>query len=738
MHWRSPRSSSSTRHNVQRIRRGVMLYPSPLRQRRKLQQIRLPSEIQRQLARSPAHRDKERSIMQLLRGIERFTQPLIAHRILVSAGLSAACGIVLNSLYPLHEMNPLLQMIALQRSAIYHGLVGSYMLFQFTTPFLVVSILLSMAYVHFYSPDVNRIAGRLPQYPDPRTRQNLSLVLGEVHDQLTPRPSPAPIWLTLPERGLYTGIAVIGAIGSGKTQALILPAMRQLFADCANNPQRKLSGIVLEVKGDLCRQLKRILGGCGRESDYIEVSLDGDFRYNPLNNSLDPYAQAFNIASIITAIWGKGKEPFWQQSYTDLVRYVILLHRVKDGYVTLLDVFRTVISSEALEIMLIEVGRKLIGSAFIGISETAFLKLRPALTDYRFEPNDEVGEYWAPWSEELENFLGTSTGLASSVYQFPAVGPVAQENFESISYWYWQHWKFFRSEVKTSIIQGIAVFLSLFETDPDVRRVFCPPKELYDGKQCEDDPQGSVLPPFDELIESGKVVGLNFPVALNPALAKIIGTMMKIDYQRAVQLRIPKMDTEPHRHFRPTVFVCDEYQNYAPVGGANPTGDERFLSISRQPKCIPIVAAQSISSLKEALPNEGVMTLLQAFRTKVFLSTSDPDTARFASEICGKTDRTRISYTVSESSSNANVGWLSGRTSSNKGSISASKQYQKHKEPMFEERVFFELKNAQAIVTAFNGISPRPATYCYLKPAFLPVDLTWFEQERINFNPRRS
>ena len=48
-----------------------------------------------------------------------------------------------------------------------------------------------------------------------------------------------------------------------------------------------------------------------------------------------------------------------------------------------------------------------------------------------------------------------------------------------------------------------------------------------------------MLPPFDELIETGQIVGLNFPVALNPALAKIIGTMMKIDYQRAVQLRIP-------------------------------------------------------------------------------------------------------------------------------------------------------------------------------------------------------
>jgi hypothetical protein len=100
--------------------------------------------------------------------------------------------------------------------------------------------------------------------------------------------------------------------------------------------------------------------------------------------------------------------------------------------------------------------------------------------------------------------------------------PEHRDRFDSIQYWYWEHWKFFRSEVKTSIIQGIVVFLSLFETDPDVRRVFCPPKELYDGKQCATDPHGIVLPPFDELIESSAVVGLNFPVALNPALAKTI------------------------------------------------------------------------------------------------------------------------------------------------------------------------------------------------------------------------
>src|SRR6202041_3674132 len=46
----------------------------------------------------------------------------------------------------------------------------------------------------------------------------------------------------------------------------------------------------------------------------------------------------------------------------------------------------------------------------------------------------------------------------------------------------------------------------------------------------------------------------------------------------------------------------------------------KFFSLSRQPKCIPIVATQSISSLRSALPADSWRTLLQTFRTKIFLT----------------------------------------------------------------------------------------------------------------------
>ena len=675
--------------------------------------------------------------MRLTLHLQNLVRPVVEYRIVLAFGLSAACGIVLQGLYPVHEADPLLRLVLLERPRIFYGVIESYNLFLYSTPFLFFSMLFSLVYVHLYRADLEQIAGSLPPCPDPFTRQELSLVVGELHRQLVPRPSPAPQWLTIPARGLYTGTFIVGATGSGKTLGLILPAMRQLFAYRANDCERKLSGIVPEVKGDLCDQLKEILNWCGRGSDYVEVSLDGDIRYNPLNNSLDPYAQAFNIASIITSIWGKGREPFWQQSYTDLVRYVILLHRIRDGYLTMVDLFRTVISAGSLEDMLIEVGCRFSQTKYIGIGKDAYREHESLLSSLGFVWRQDADQHLAVWTKELEQLLLQQTHAEFFLYTRRAFAPDQQDSFGWIQYWYWEHWKFFRSEVKTSIVQGIVVFLSLFATDPLVRRVFCPPKELYDGKPCASDPRGRILPPFDALIESGKVVGLKFPVALNPALAKTIGTMMKVDYQRAVMLRIPRMAAEPDRYFRPTVFIYDEYQNFATVGGDNPTGDERFLSISRQPKCIPIVATQSISSLTEALPNEGVKTLLQAFRTKVFLATADPDTARFASELCGKADKTRISYTVSESSSNANVGWLSGRTASSKGSVSASKQYQKRLEPLFEENVFLHLKNAQAVILAYDGVTPWSATYCYLKLDFLPLTMTWFDQERIAFDPNR-
>jgi hypothetical protein len=204
--------------------------------------------------------------------------------------------------------------------------------------------------------------------------------------------------------------------------------------------------------------------------------------------------------------------------------------------------------------------------------------------------------------------------------------------------------------------------------------------------------------------------------------------MMKQDFQRAVLTRIPRMTEHPERHWREVLFLCDEYHAFATAGEDDPTGDDKFFSLSRQAKCIAIVATQSISSLRSALPHETWRTLLQTFRTKIFLALSDDFSARVASDLCGKDERLTPQYHLAESGQDARISVLTGRAAAPRATISTSKSYVVHRELVFEAKVFGELKNAQAVVLAYDGFNPRPPTYCYLKPHFLDRTQTYFEQ----------
>ena len=183
----------------------------------------------------------------------------------------------------------------------------------------------------------------------------------------------------------------------------------------------------------------------------------------------------------------------------------------------------------------------------------------------------------------------------------------------------------------------------------------------------------------------------------------------------------------PEKHFRQVLFVCDEYQHFATVGESEPTGDEKFFSLSRQPKCIPIIATQSISSLKSTLPGESWRTLLQTFRTKIFLALSDDFSAKTAAELCGREDQLKISYNFSESGHDAHVSLLTGKAISHKANISASKSYSPHSDFRFDMKTFTELKNTQAIVIAYDGFNPMPPTFCYLKPYYNDPNKSYFQ-----------
>src|SRR5207247_11322824 len=150
-------------------------------------------------------------------------------------------------------------------------------------------------------------------------------------------------WMAIHHRGRCSGVMIIGAVRTGKTSACMYPYVEQLLRWRRDDTRRKLGGLVLEVKGDFCGQVRSILSGAGRGDDYIEIGLDTGVCYNPLHNDLDPYAVAYAIATLLNNLFGKSKEPFWQQAYTDLIKFVILLRRLDVGYTTLAEVYRYVL-----------------------------------------------------------------------------------------------------------------------------------------------------------------------------------------------------------------------------------------------------------------------------------------------------------------------------------------------------------------------------------------------------------
>ena len=58
---------------------------------------------------------------------------------------------------------------------------------------------------------------------------------------------------------------------------------------------------------------------------------------------------AYAIATLLNNLFGRSKEPFWQQAYTDLLKFVILLRRITDGYTTFSEVYRYILDDALIE-----------------------------------------------------------------------------------------------------------------------------------------------------------------------------------------------------------------------------------------------------------------------------------------------------------------------------------------------------------------------------------------------------
>ena len=750
----------------------------------------------------------------------QFVLALPALLLFFFAGLWYAVWSFVRRPFPSLDEHPILALVQYHTPDFFSFMVLWYYLSPFVAVMLcgVISVTVWKVWLEGRRRDFAPFA-KLPPWPLSADQKAPAIVIGEVHHPVEAREIFSPSWLTIPERGLYTGVAIFGAVGSGKTSACMNPFARQLLGWQAGNRHLRAAALILEVKGDFCHDIRQILVEAGRGQDYIEIGMDSRSQWNPLSAWwLDSYSLAYTVSSLLNQLFGKGKEPFWQQAYTNLVRWIIELHRVfPDRWVTLQQVYRCAIDPE-LFASKIEAAEKLsddLNTGTIFVPRKVLQAQLTHLAEWDWTPTPGGQQQQAVHTRPLEAKL-EELKITHEIVWESGPGEDTRERVEAVKRWFVHDWQALDNKIKSSIVEGVSVFLSMFDM-PDVAKVFCPaaphitddpqaiilqaqikrvkaekdaaaekagaaekaepepepvkaaqpepeaepddktpqtaepepvkaaeaawvmteakpddktPDPSTESNQAPTEEEAPItrhLPPIYELIEQGKVLALNMPAGLNPALSRAVGVMLKNAWLQALLMRPAKMKANPGSYFRPAVFICDEYQAFASVGEDDPSGDEKSFALTRQCRCIPIVATQSISSLRAVLgSSEAWRSLLQTLRTRIFLSLSDDASAKIASELCGQVAKIKESYTISETSKRSEVSPLSGRAGGGGGSMGATKSFREQREAVFHPRDFALLSNCQAICLPYDGAQSLEPRRVYLKPHYLPAEHSYW------------
>lgn len=172
------------------------------------------------------------------------------------------------------------------------------------------------------------------------------------------------------------------------------------------------------------------------------------------------------------------------------------------------------------------------------------------------------------------------------------------------------NWTGMASETRSSIVATLSNMIDPFLMEPY--------RSVFTGRSTER---------IATMVERGRILYVHMPIAEREAMARMVCTMVKLEFFREV-LRRPNKP-------RPSVFFCDEFQCFLTT--AKGIGDSDFFERSRQSNHANIVATQNVSSLlKYAEKREPVDNLLGNCAVKIFLRNTEEATNRYAAELFGR------------------------------------------------------------------------------------------------------
>ncbi len=181
-----------------------------------------------------------------------------------------------------------------------------------------------------------------------------------------------------------------------------------------------------------------------------------------------------------------------------MLQHIVLLHKVLYDYVTFFDVYECAISPPKLEKRIEEGKGRFETREYVCVTPEVYgnEKFASTFSEFGFVYDERRELYKAPASAKLDELLGQQeTRLECqriTVEALSDVDDVKRQQLEAVQRWYFDDWMGLEKKLRSSIVEGVSIFLSLFDINPAVKKVFCPPKQTYDPTLNTPDEHGQL------------------------------------------------------------------------------------------------------------------------------------------------------------------------------------------------------------------------------------------------------
>lgn len=446
----------------------------------------------------------------------------------------------------------------------------------------------------------------------------------------------------IPNKSLYQNILITGTIGSGKTSSAMYPFTEQLLKYNSLIPSEKLGMLILDVKGNFYKQVLLYANKYFRQEDIVLLEIGGKFTYNPLDKpNLKASVLADRLKTILTLFSTNNSDSYWLDKVAQVLTECIKLCRIyNNNYVTFTELHKLV----------------------------------------------SFPEYYLEKVEQLRVLFQNSNFSQQQTFDLLSSLEFFETEFRNLD-----------SRVLSIIQSEITRITSIFISDYEIQKTFCPSKEniTFHG--------------FQDLIEQGKIVVLNINIAQYKNLAKILATYLKLDFQTEVLLQLSNLSIP-----KTSVFICDEFHEFVT------SSDADFFAQSREAKCINIVSTQSYSSLLNTLKDNSILqVILQNLVNKLWFRTDDIFTIENIQKQLGKEEKEKSSQSITESAKETQYNYITKTLNSKNSNISESINTYTQLDYIFDTNFFTsQLETFQCLAFLSDGIKIQKPCTLYLTPYF--------------------